>query len=376
MIADNPDSLQALAAQLRARHPLVGQLALRLGDARIVLASDSRALLAELSGYFRPFLDPLDNDAPAAGEDLELLALEASPLELSPELERQLVIRPPEPGKDSVKESSLELAGGRLIRKLRTGLTFLIGESVHMAVGPCCKNSNQIVNFVNNRLIERRLRQGWSLCHAAGVSRRGRGLAIAGLSGRGKSTLALHILEERDAFDYLSNDRLLVRREGPRLAALGVPKLPRINPGTALSIPRLAGLIPEDRRRQLAQLTPAQLWQVEEKYDVDVEAAYGPGRAQLAADLVGLLVLTWRFGGGPTEIRPASLHERRDLLAAVMKTPGLFYTSLEGEDPNQLDEAAYLAAFGDLPVYELRGGADFAAAVAFARERLQLAGAA
>jgi HprK-related kinase B len=372
MITDN---FTELADRLRARHPLVGQLALRLGDARVVLASDSRALLAELFGYFRPFLDPHDPSAPAAAGDLELLALESPPMALSPELERQLVIRPPEPGKDSIKESSLELSGGRLIRKLRTGLTFLISDAVHLAIGPCCKNPNQIVNFVNNRLIERRLQQGWSLCHAAGVSRRGRGLAIAGLSGRGKSTLALHILE-RDAFDYLSNDRLLIRRGGaapnPRdaLAALGVPKLPRINPGTALSIPRLAGLIPEDRRRELEALTPAQLWQVEEKYDVDVEAAYGPGRVQLAAELVGLLVLTWRFGGGPTQIRPASLHERRDLLAAVMKTPGLFYTPVDGEDPNQLDEAAYLAAFGDVPVYELSGGADFAAAVDFSSELL------
>jgi HprK-related kinase B len=171
MITDN---FTELADRLRARHPLVGQLALRLGDARVVLASDSRALLAELFGYFRPFLDPHDPSAPAAAGDLELLALESPPMALSPELERQLVIRPPEPGKDSIKESSLELSGGRLIRKLRTGLTFLISDAVHLAIGPCCKNPNQIVNFVNNRLIERRLQQGWSLCHAAGVSRRGR----------------------------------------------------------------------------------------------------------------------------------------------------------------------------------------------------------
>ena len=69
----------------------------------------------------------------------------------------------------------------------------------HAAVGPCLANDNQIVNFINNRLIEVRLRAGDLLFHAAGVARNGRGLALAGFSGAGKSTLALAIMRLPDA---------------------------------------------------------------------------------------------------------------------------------------------------------------------------------
>ena len=106
------------------------------------------------------------------------------------------------------------------------------------------------------------------LCHAAGVVVAGNGMAIAGMSGGGKSTLALHLLGTGAAF--CSNDRLLVRSAGSGARMTGVAKQPRINPGTALNNPRLESVLSSERRSELARIEESELWDLEEKYDVDV----------------------------------------------------------------------------------------------------------
>ena len=70
-----------------------------------------------------------------------------------------------------------------------------------------------------------------------------RGIGIAARAGAGKSTLALHLLSS--GLSFVSNDRLLIKAgaSGPELA--GIPKMPRVNPGTLLNL--AAGVLKQAR---------------------------------------------------------------------------------------------------------------------------------
>ncbi len=354
-----PTSVRAFAEALRQRYPTVDSLGLRLADLDVIVRSNDQAHIDELRAYFGAFVV----DDPAA-DAIEIFALQGDEPELG---DLELTVRPPEPGKTSIKEAYADLEDGRIIRKLKTGVLFLTGGGVHLAVGPCRKHPNQIVNFVNNRFIEVRMREGSLLCHAAAVAKGDRGLILAGFSGMGKSTLALHMMEE--GLDYVSNDRLLIQRqpEDPagELRSCGVPKLPRINPGTALSIPRLRPIVPQELQVRYDALPVGELWAIEEKYDVDVDAAYGEGKIRLRAPVQTLMILNWKRDAGPCEIRPINIAERPELLAVVMKTAGLFYEEREGALPAEPEPERYLELLQGVHVVELAGGVDFPAAVAY-----------
>jgi HprK-related kinase B len=314
---------------------------------RIRVETDSGELAARLERYYREFL--------AAGGPAEITvqALEAP----APECGLELAAKPPDPGKSKVKEEYAELADGRLVRKRLTGMVFVFGAGRHLAVGPCLANDNQVVNFVNSRHIQWLLDRGWLLGHAAGAAfAEGPGLALAGLSGRGKSTLCLHLL--RRGLSLVSNDRLLVRRSSRGLAMAGVAKLPRINPGTALHNPALAAVMPPEEAARCAELAPDELWSLEQKYDVHLDRCFGPGRFRLRAPLAGLAVLTWRREQKEPVISLASAGRRPELLDAFIKPPGLFYLPPPGGGPD-LSRRAYLAALAEAPIYEISGGVDF-----------------
>ncbi|MEZ4450116.1 MAG: HprK-related kinase B [Nannocystaceae bacterium] len=362
-------SVRDLAAELRRERPVVGRLGLHVGDLRVAVLSNDEGLLADLGRYFAAYRDDAAVDDAGA---IEVVALEGPPPALPEHQAVDFVPRQPEPGKRGIKEESLEIAGGRLIRKVRTGMLFLTGSGVHLAVGRCRRFQNQIINFVNSRVIEAQMRAGWLLCHAAAVSLGERGLALAGFSGMGKSTLALHLMEA-PGIAYVSNDRLLIKREGDAVRIAGVPKLPRINPGTAMSVPRLRGLLSPARQAELAALPTGELWALEDKLDVDVDAVYGAGRVALGAAARALMILNWTRGGGPLEVAEVDLSQRPDLLGVVMKSAGLFYDhdEAEGASAGEPTPGPYLEALAGLRVVECRGGVDFAGARAAGLELLR-----
>ena len=351
-------TIESAADTLIAGHTLGPErLELQLGDCHLSLASNSPELVTGLRDYFAHVPAP---DA-ASRPDLELIAIESAPPE------------PPgwnfvdwkrEPGKTGRKDAYLDLPNGRLVKKVRTGMVFLQSETRRIAAGPCREYDNQVINFINAQYMNWLQHRGWLICHAAGLVRNGRGLGIAGFSGGGKSTLMLHLLEHRD-IAYLTNDRLFVRQEQGQAQALGIPKLPRINPGTIVHNASLEGMIPAAERARLLALPPAELWEIEDKYDVHVEQVYGPGRIQPAAPLDAFLVLNWKRGNPePPSLEPVDLAQRRDLLGALMKSPGPFYQYPDGSfhgDDAEFDEAAYLRALAGVTVWEARGGIDFAA---------------
>lgn len=236
-------------------------------------------------------------------------------------------------------------------------MVFAFGSGEHYAFGPCLDNEPQLVNFVNNRYIQLVLNRGSLLFHTAAVAFNGAALALAGFAGAGKSTLALHIM--RLGTDFVSNDRAMVRRSDDHLEILGVPKMPRVNPGTVLHNESLRPVIAKEERKVFEAMPPSELWNLEHKYDAFIHQCFGPNRFKLSGRLALLVILNWQRTAEPLSIRPVSLRERTDLLASFMKDVGLFF---EADEPaHQLDftSAAYLDLLEHCRVLELRGGIDF-----------------
>ncbi|MDO9631492.1 MAG: HprK-related kinase B [Humidesulfovibrio sp.] len=377
-------SLAGLARDYAARFPARFGLRLRLEELTLDVRSNSEAVVDDLRGYFGSFADAV-SAAVGCPADLDFLLLEA-PAQEPPVT---LAVKAVAPGKRPDKERFVDLPGdragdgaGRLVRKQATGMLFLFGQggnlTVNIALGPCAQNRNQLVNFLCARYMERRLAVGWMLGHAAGVARQmaegGKALALCGFAGMGKSTLALHLVAR--GLDFVSNDRVLVEPAGigggPVLH--GIPKHPRLNPGTALGNPALAALLscalPEAARSAYASLAPEALRAVEDKYDASIDACFGPHRFRLAAPLAGVVVLNWTHGGGGLSARRVDLRQRLDLLEALRKAPGLFYLPQAIATGARLTAEQCLEALDGIPALELGGGSDFEAAAQACEEFL------
>jgi HprK-related kinase B len=330
------------------------ELYLALGDCTLRLRSNSTAVLADLGDYFSHVA------CAAKTPDIDIIAIERD----APELGVDFIDWKREPGKTGRKDSYVDLPGGRLVRKVRTGMVFLQSERHRVAAGPCLKYNNQVINFINSQYMNWLQNRGWLICHAAGLVYRGKCLGIAGFSGGGKSTLMLHLLDN-DEVSYLTNDRLFIHAgSGPALAR-GIPKLPRINPGTIVHNKKLHSLIPAQQREALLQLPGADLWELEEKYDVHIDRIYGPGRIIAEAPMSAFLILDWqRDSEVELEVERVDLAAHRDLLGALMKSPGPFYQYPDGtfqQDTAAFDERAYLDALENIAVYVARGRVDFSA---------------
>jgi len=243
------------------------------------------------------------------------------------------------------------------VRKRITGMHFIFGEGENVAVGPCLENSNQVINFINNRFIEWKLNQGGLLGHAAGVVHNGRGLSLAGFSGAGKSTLALHLMSKGTTF--ISNDRVMIEENGSGLTMFGVAKQPRINPGTALNNPDLDCIVEPGLREQFLAMPAEELWQLEHKYDALIDECYGPGRFNLRAPMHALVILNWKRDGGAMKVAMVDPKERHDLLPAFMKGTGLFYLPEDRDWDGDPGVEPYADMLSKAKLIEISGGINF-----------------
>ncbi len=329
-------------------------LDLDLGRCTIRVKSNSAALLSRLNDYFSHIVLPEHTTEC----DIDILAIEKDSVTLPVTFKDWHR----EPGKTGRKDAFYDVDGGRVIRKVRTGMVFLQSEPFRIAVGPCLENDNQVINFINNQYMTWLQQRNWLNCHAAALVKDGKAYAVAGFSGGGKSTLMLHMLENDDTH-FLSNDRLFIQEEQGQLMAAGVAKMPRINPGTITHNPRLENMIPLEEREYLLSLPAQELWDLEQKYDVDIDAVYGHGRIVSEAPLQSFLVLNWqRESSDPLTLKKVLLRDRPDLLQAIMKSAGPFYQQSNGEfsiDNYQFDQELYLAALDLIDVYEATGKVDF-----------------
>jgi HprK-related kinase B len=321
---------------------------LRFGGCVVRLRTDGSPLAEKLHRYYADFLTEETN------VDIAITALETEAFGAEVAWE----VKQPDPGKTKIKEEFLDLDGGRIVRKRLTGMLFSFDEEHHLAVGPCTANDNQVINFINSRFIQWMLDRGSLLCHAAGVSLEGRGLAMAGFSGMGKSTLALHMMSR--GLNFVSNDRLLLRVEnGSGVQMVGVAKLPRVNPGTILGNASLVGILEDHQKEHYARMDPGELWSLEHKHDVYLDECFGAGKFLITAKMSGLVILNWKHKYPRTSLELVDLRQRRDLLQTVIKAPGLFFLPAPKTDYD-FSEDAYLRLLGDCPVFEARGGVDFA----------------
>jgi HprK-related kinase B len=265
-------------------------------------------------------------------------------------------------GGKQAKEAVRDVPGGRLVLKKATGVVMGLWPGQAVAVGDVRANLNQGINLVNACYAKAVLARGHLLLHASGVTGDGRTAALAGPPGAGKSTAALYCVE--GGFRFLSNDRVLARPDPGGAEALGYPKQPRVNPGTLLHHPRLRSLLkPEDRER-LATMAPRQLWELERKADVDLDAIYGPGTVDLRGRLHVLILLKWSLEGRGFQVRDLDTTEALANVPFLHKDLGAF----DLDRPARADRAvhrlsAYAALLSRLRVVEVTGHTDFAALV-------------
>lgn len=328
-------------------------LDLALGGFTIRIRSNHKPLLQKLAAYFSHVLP--GNSEP----DIEVVAVERDVISDS---SFKFTDWAREPGKTGRKDAYFDVPGARLVHKVRTGMLFLQSSTTRIAAGPCLQNDNQLINFINSQYMDWLQHNGWLICHASGMEVNGHAVGMAGLSGGGKSTLMLNLMED-DSVNYITNDRLFIRANDNAVIARGIPKLPRINPGTIVHNKRLHSLISQQRRDELLQLPKQELWHLEEKYDVHIEQVYGANRVTTEAALDAFVILNWQHNtAGKTAVTAVDINQRRELLAAVMKSPGPFYQHTDGNfhsDAAEFDEQSYLDALRGVTIYEVTGKVDF-----------------
>lgn len=338
---------EALAAQIKDAIPAEKELLLDLGGCLILTKSSTDELHEALADYFKEFIT-------TSGFPAITITAHEGPVA---DFDLDFTVKQPDPGKTKIKEEWCDLPDGRIVRKRLTGMHFIFGRGENVAVGPCLENSNQVINFINNRFIEWKLNQGGFLGHAAGVIHNGRGISLAGFSGAGKSTLALHLMSRGTTF--VSNDRVMVEDGGPGLTMYGVAKQPRINPGTALHNPDLCKIVEPELREKFLAMPQSELWQLEHKYDALIDECYGPGRFALKSSMDALVILNWKRDGGDMNVAVADPRERHDLLPAFMKATGLFYLPDTPERQDDTGIEAYADLLAKTNLIEISGGVDF-----------------
>ncbi|SIS61031.1 HprK-related kinase B [Neptunomonas antarctica] len=323
------------------------------GSLGVNVHSNVAIILDQLSDYYKSYQEDT-----ATEHEVDIFVIEQSTA--SESLDWQEV--PREAGKQGKKEGYLDSESGRWIKKFKTGMLMLQRQKDPVVVGPCLQNIAQIINFINNQFINAHLCRGYLLGHASGFVVQGKVTAIAAGSGGGKSTLMLRCLENQQR-QFLTNDRILMQATQDAVTAVGVAKLPRVNPGTLLHSERLKHILPVDQQHKMRQLTQQDLWVLEQKYDVQIEDEYGPDRVQLQGELTNLLMLDWSLDSTePTRLERVNLEDEPQAIEGLRKRPGPFFQDAAGAfgDLNACASvASYCAMLKGVCVFRLTGLIDF-----------------
>jgi len=320
-------------------------LALHFDDCTITVETDDAGITAKLRRYFGDFA----SDQQVSDRIHTLLRV----IEEEPTEPEEGLVSWMEKGKDAF----LDLPSGRFVRKMRTGVTISIQEdflsSVWTIRGPVNRNFSQVVNMIGNIYGLHLLDRAGAMIHASAVADgEGNAIAIVAQSGMGKSSVAVRLMEQ--GFDFISNDRVILETPpvGGKVIAHGLPKLPRVNPGTLLDGERTRILLDPAARERYAALPREELWKVEEKYDVEVDRVLGR-RWMLNGELKAVLVLNWRHGGEGIRLQQLTPSQALTEFKHVSKDFGVFDVRLVSRSDAALAETARR-----VPTYRVTGRAD------------------
>lgn len=324
------------------------KLDLKFHNVNIEIVSNSANLIKELSRYYSNFC--VSSGTP----DINIVVIEEDCLFPGIKFIKNI----PDPPKQKIKEEYCDAPDGRIVRKILTGMVFIFSTDLNLAVGKCLKNSNQVINFINNRYIEFMLRKNCLLFHAAAVSGNSGGAVICGCAGAGKSTLALNLLEY--GLYFLSNDRVLAKKLNKDTVKIyGVPKLPRVNPGTIITSDVLIKILPKDEQKLFKKLNKEDLWELEHKYDIYIDSIFGSGKFIMETKMKWLFILNWKRNGDIMQIDRINLQERQDLFPTFIKSPGLFYTPEKDKIKIDMSGERYLELLKNIDIFEITGEVDF-----------------
>jgi hypothetical protein len=127
--------------------------------------------------------------------------------------------------------------------------------------------------------------RGFSPIHAAGIGRSGRGIALLGPAGAGKSTLTM--AAARRGFDVFAEDAIYVKVDDHGPQFWGMPWIQRLLPEALVMFPELNGVLPRLQANG------------ETKYEIDLDEWY-PGQATPSMTPSALVLLARE--PGPTRL--------------------------------------------------------------------------
>jgi HprK-related kinase B len=337
--------------QVRYRYPATDVLTLSFPGVALSVYTNDPRVASGLARYFAPFR----SEVPLR-DTLPLFALQGAP-SFDPDRLNDVIGR--DPGRP-IKEAFYDVVGGRIVVNRRTGVVVYIAEPAHAVIGDLVRHLHEAANAVSMVFAKAMLRRGYVMLHASAALGDEGGVAFAAQSGAGKSTMALALVEE--GYRFVTNDRLLVRLHNGQVEMVGVPKIPRVNPGTLLRLPRLTSLLPQEDRRRYEHMSPDALWTAEEKRDVEVDQIFGPGTFRLTGRLRIAYILAWRLGEGGWGVRPLDPAARRTVLRRMIKRVGI--QDLQPPLPAAQEESLDAIA-GAIPISEVTGPPDVSALRAF-----------
>jgi HprK-related kinase B len=327
-------------------YPVSATLHLQFADYRIDVETNSLRLAGKLQSYFSGYLAARPSPVDAT--------LQARAGATAYNASRMKVWSRPSTPNRVPKESYYDEKGVRHILKNRTGVLISLSEGGAAISGPIEENANQVINLIGTMFGLSLLAKGYAMVHASAIVDRANDetLVFLGNSGSGKSSLALQLIE-RGGYDFLSNDRVLMRAKKGVVQVAGLPKKPRVNPGTLLASASLSKLVPRPRRRVYEQLPREELWQLEEKTDVDVERELG-AHSRLTARLGRVYSLEWRPSGEGLSERELDSDGAVAAMQVTAKDFGPY--DLSGNERDALPELRRIARM--VPFVALGGRAD------------------
>lgn len=359
MEIQHPTKLDRLMHAVAEHHPLRAAISFAIHDFGVRVEANSPTLIEAMRQHFAQQLCEIRVC------DMCVVAIEASSPELG--LSFQDWSRD---ARSPSREQYVDIDGGRVVRKPKSGLQFLLGPDISLAVGECSRHPYQLIELVNARYMERLAQHGWLACRAAGVALGDRGVVVCGPPSSGKSTLALQLLAASERASLLSCDRLMIQAHEGGARVAGVPNAVRVHPGTLLGTPALRSQLSAARQAELANLTGTDLWALEEKHSLPVRALFGQRSLQLMAAVRALVVLNWqpaRFG--ELSVERCRLGDRPEFASWLARRAGPFCRGHIGRS-QMIDLAPFLEQLADLPVLELRGQVNFARATELCLELL------